>query len=78
MNYLLLFDDGKIIYDFSEKKYISKQNFLNETSLSAEELAIIAIMKNKSKDKYSDSELPNKLDILFKNYEDLLFESKKI
>ena len=50
--YLLpLFSDGKIFYDYSSKTYKAKNNFLSKTLFNAEELAIISIIKNKSKDK---------------------------
>ena len=52
--YLLpLFSDGKIFYDYSSKTYKAKNNFLAKTLFSADELAVIAILKNKSKDKSS-------------------------
>ena len=52
--YLLpLFNDGKIFYDYSSKTYKAKNNFLTKTLFSADELAVIAILKNKSKDKSS-------------------------
>ena len=52
--YLLpLFSDGKIFYDYSSKTYKAKNNFLTKTLFSADELAVIAILKNKSKDKSS-------------------------
>ena len=48
--YLLpLFSDGKIFYDYSSKTYKAKNNFLTKTLFSADELAVIAILKNKSK-----------------------------
>ena len=52
--YLLpLFRDAKIFYDYSSKTYKTKNNFLTKTLFSADELAVIAILKNKSKDKSS-------------------------
>ena len=52
--YLLpLFNDGKIFYDYSSKTYKAKNNFLTKTLFSADELAVISILKNKSKDKSS-------------------------
>lgn len=74
--YLLpLFEDNTIHYDFSTKSYIAKNNFLTKTFLGADELAIISILKNKSKDKYSDKDLYKKVDMLFKDYEDALSHS---
>ncbi len=56
--YLLpLFEDKTIYYDYSLKAYTCKYSFLSRTLLSAEDLAIISILLNKSKDKYSDSGL---------------------
>ncbi len=72
---LPLFDDGTICYDYSSKCYTAKSNFLVKTLLDADELAIIAILKNKSKDKYSDKDLYEKVEVLFKNYEDALSHS---
>ena len=54
---LPLFVDDKIYYDYSSKTYKAKNNFLTKTLFSADELSIIAILKNKSKDKYSDEDL---------------------
>ena len=70
-----LFDDENIYYSFDTKSYHSKNHFLSKTFLSAAELAIIAILKNKSKDKYSDSDLERKVNLLCKNYEDALSHS---
>ncbi len=39
---------------------------------SSDELSIIAILKNKSKDKYSDIDLSSKVDTLFLKFEDEL------
>lgn len=69
---LPLFDDDTIVYDYSLKNYIANRNFLTATLLSAQELAIIAIIKAKTKDKYSDSDLSIKTDSLFARYEELL------
>lgn len=72
-DYILpLFVDDKIYYDYSSKTYKAKNNFLTKTLFSADELAIIAILKNKSKDKYSDEELSLKVDSLFLKFEDAL------
>ena len=71
--YLLpLFVDEKIYYDYSSKTYKAKNNFLTKTLFSSDELSIIAILKNKSKDKYSDIDLSSKVDTLFLKFEDEL------
>lgn len=71
--YLLpLFVDEKIYYDYSSKTYKAKNNFLTKTLFSSDELSIIAILKNKSKDKYSDEDLSLKVDSLFLKFEDEL------
>ena len=71
--YLLpLFVDDKIYYDYSSKTYKAKNNFLTKTLFSSDELSIIAILKNKSKDKYSDDDLSPKVDSLFLKFEDEL------
>ncbi len=67
-----LFVDDKIYYDYSSKSYKAKNNFLTKTLFSADELAIIAILKNKSKDKYSDEDLSLKVDSLFLKFEEEL------
>ncbi len=69
---LPLFVDDKIYYDYSSKTYKAKNNFLTKTLFSADELSIIAILKNKSKDKYSDDDLSLKVDSLFLKFEDEL------
>lgn len=71
--YLLpLFSDGEIFYDYSSKTYKAKNNFLTKTLFSADELAVIAILKNKSKDKYSDKDLSIKVDTLLEKFEEEL------
>lgn len=70
-----LFNDETIFYSYDSKSYLAKNNFLTKTFLTADELALIAILKNKSKDKYSDSDLYEKVNMLFKNYEDVLSHS---
>lgn len=70
-----LFDDGKIFYSYESKSYQTKNSFLTETLLSAEDLAVIAIVKNKSKDKYSDKDLYDKTNAMFKNYNNALSNS---
>lgn len=69
---LPLFVDEKIYYDYSSKTYKAKNNFLTKTLFSSDELSIIAILKNKSKDKYSDVDLSSKVDTLFLKFEDEL------
>ena len=72
-DYILpLFVDDKIYYDYSSKTYKAKNNFLTKTLFSSDELSIIAILKNKSKDKYSDDDLSLKVDSLFLKFEDEL------
>ena len=72
-DYILpLFVDDKIYYDYSSKTYKAKNNFLTKTLFSSDELSIIAILKNKSKDKYSDDDLSPKVDSLFLKFEDEL------
>ena len=72
-DYILpLFVDDKIYYDYSSKTHKAKNNFLTKTLFSADELSIIAILKNKSKDKYSDDDLSPKVDSLFLKFEDEL------
>jgi len=72
-DYLLpLFPDEKIYYDFSEKLYKASNNFLTKTLFSADELAVISILKFKSKDKHTDADLFEKVDALFHKFEDEL------
>ena len=72
-DYILpLFVDDKIYYDYSSKTYKAKNNFLTKTLFSSDELSIIAILKNKSKDKYSDEDLSVKVDSLFLKFEEEL------
>jgi predicted DNA-binding transcriptional regulator YafY len=74
--YLLpLFDDNTVYYNYSSKCYKAKDNFLIKSFIGVGELVIISILKNKSKDKYSDKELAKKVDILFENYDDALSHS---
>ena len=72
---LPFFDDETIYYDYSIKCYVSKDNFLQKTFLTSEELATIAIMKAKSKDKYSCDDLSFKVDLLHQKLEDRLKNS---
>lgn len=74
--YLLpLFDNGMIYYDYSLKCYGAKTNFLTSTLLSSDELAVIALLKAKSKDKFSDEDLAIKTDALFQKFEETLSNS---
>jgi len=72
---LPLFEDKIIYYDYSLKAYTCKHSFLSRTLLSAEDLAVISMLLNKSRDKYSDNTLFDKAKMLFKNYEDALSHS---
>jgi predicted DNA-binding transcriptional regulator YafY len=69
---LPLFDDGMVYYDYVDKRYKAKAPFLQHTLLSAKELAIIAVLKNKSKDKYSDLDFASMVDALFAKFEEEL------
>lgn len=72
-DYLIpLFNDEKIYYDYSSKTYKAKNNFLTKTLFNSDELAIICILKNKSRDKYSDIDLSTKANALFSRFEDEL------
>ena len=69
--YLLpLFCDDSIYYCPSSHKYKSKNNFLNKTLYSAEELALIAVLKAKSKDNNIE-DMYDKTHALFHKFEDL-------
>lgn len=67
-----LFLDEKIKYDYSEKVYKASNNFLTKTLFNADELAVISILKFKSKDKHTDEDLFEKTDALFHKFEDEL------
>lgn len=72
-DYLIpLFNDNKISYDYSEKIYKASNNFLTKTLFSSDELAVIAILKFKAKDKHTDEDLFDKTDALFHRFEDEL------
>ncbi len=58
-----------IYYDYSSKTYKAKNNFLSKTLFNSKELAIIAVLKNKSTDKYSDTDLKANVDELFFKFE---------
>ena len=70
-----LFGDETIYYEHSIKCYLSKINFLQRTFFTSEELAVISILKTKSKDKYCDDNLSIKTDLLFDKFEDCLKNS---
>ena len=70
-----LFGDEIIYYNYSEKCYSAKYPFLQSSLLSSEELATIAILKNKSKDKFADEELSFNTEKLFEKLEDSLKNS---
>lgn len=70
-----LFDDGMIYYDYSLKCYCAKTNFLAGTLLSSDELAVIALLKAKSKDKFSDDGFAIQTDALFQKFEESLSNS---
>ena len=72
---LPLFSDHKIYYDCSSRGYKATNNFLTKTLFTAEELAVISILKAKSKDKYSDDDLFDKTDALFHRLEEQLSNS---
>jgi predicted DNA-binding transcriptional regulator YafY len=67
---LPFFDDKSVFYNFSAKAYQSKNSFLDSTLLDSEELAILSILKAKSKDKYSDTTLLTKTNKLFEKIQD--------
>lgn len=70
-----LFEDGMIYYDYSLKCYCAKTNFLASTMLSSDELAVIALLKAKSKDKFSDDGFATQTDALFQKFEESLSNS---
>lgn len=70
-----LFEDGMIYYDYSLKCYCAKTNFLAGTLLSSDELAVIALLKAKSKDKFSDEGFATQTDALFQKFEESLSNS---
>ncbi len=66
---LPLLPNETIYYDYSSKTYKAKNNFLSKTLFNSKELAIIAVLKNKSTDKYSDTDLKANVDELFFKFE---------
>lgn len=67
-----LFEDKTVYYSYLTKTYKAKDDFLSKTFLCAEELAVIAILQNKSKDKYADKDLALKTHALFQKFDDAL------
>ena len=61
-----------IYYDYSSKCYKVYKSLLTTTLFSAHELAIICILKAKSKDKYSDKDFSLHVEGLFDKFESLL------
>ena len=70
-----LFGDDTIYYDYSQKCYSAKYPFLQSSLLNSEELSTIAMLKNKSKDKFTDEELSLNTDKLFEKLEESLKNS---
>lgn len=70
-----LFNDDTIYYNHSEKCFSAKYPFLQSSLLNSEELATIAILKNKTKDKFADEELSFNTEKLFEKLEDSLKNS---
>jgi len=70
-NYLLP-HFSSITYDYSKKCYKSSDSLLSSTLFSAYELAIICILKAKSKDKYSDDDFSLHVEALFEKFESSL------
>lgn len=70
-----LFNDDTIYYNHSEKCFSAKYPFLQSSLLNSEELATIAILKNKTKDKFADEELSFNTKKLFEKLEDSLKNS---
>lgn len=67
-----LYEDKTIYYCYVNKAYKAKDNFLSKTFLCAEELALIAILQNKARDKYADEDLALKTHALFQKLDDTL------
>jgi predicted DNA-binding transcriptional regulator YafY len=70
-----LFKEDTISYNYSEKCYFAKKQFLQTSLLNIEELVTIAILKNKSRDKYVDKELTLNTNLLIEKLEDSLTNS---
>lgn len=75
-DYLIpVFKNKEIYYNYSLKSYLAKNNFLNSSLFDAEELAVIAILKVKSKEKNCDTNLYEKVETFFDKFEDELSSS---
>jgi len=61
-----------IYYDYADKCYKSSRSLLSFTLFSAFELAIICVLKTKSRDKYSDEDFSLHVEGLFDKFEGLL------
>ena len=70
--YIFPYFKQSIYYDYSSKTYKAKSNFLALTLLSAKELAILTILKAKTKDKFSDERLEEYTEVLFEKFEKAL------
>jgi predicted DNA-binding transcriptional regulator YafY len=70
-----LFCNDTIYYNHSEKCFSAKYPFLQSSLLNSEELATIAILKNKSQDKFADEELSLNTEKLFEKLEESLKNS---
>lgn len=70
-NFLLPYFEN-IYYDYTTKCYKCLKPLLSSTLFSAHELAIICILKAKSKDKYSDKDFSLHVEGLFDKFEKLL------
>jgi len=70
-NYLLPYFP-QINYDYSKRCYKISKSLLSTTLFSASELALICILKTKSRDKYSDDDFFLHVDSLFDKFEGLL------
>ncbi len=66
-----LFKDKKIYYSYSSKSYKAKNNFLQKTSFSAEELALISMLQFKSKNKKEDLNIENQTESFFSKFEEI-------
>ena len=63
---------ANIYYDYADKCYKSLKPLLSFTLFSANELAVICILKAKSRDKYSDDDFSLHVEGLFNKFEGLL------
>jgi len=65
----------EIYYDYSAKCYIPQNNFLQKTLLDSRTLAMILMLKAKSRDKYSPDGLEKSVDDFVSDYQSLLDNS---